>query len=130
MREPLTARFSGAVPVDDTTFSQVVGRHLKIDTVSRENLDPVPTQTAGDMSEDGHAVFELDGERRTRKNLADRSEYFDRLFFGGLGGLGRFEGPAFGVDSVTLGDNDVTFKRKGVRRTCSACPRGLRVLYR
>ena len=76
------AGFAGAVTVDDATLRQIVGRHLDIDAIAGKNADVVAAQTAGDVGQDGVAVFELDRERRAGEDLLDRTEQLERGLFG------------------------------------------------
>ena len=88
-----TAGFAGAVAVHDPAFGQIVRRHFEIDAVTRQNLDTVAAEPAGDVREDLVAVFQLDRERRRREDLFDRPENFNRALFIGLfwGRFGRFD---------------------------------------
>jgi len=80
------ARFSGAVTVDDAALREIVRRHLEIDAVARQDLDPVAPQPSGDVGQDRLPVFQLDGERRAREDLLDRAEELERRLFGRLFG--------------------------------------------
>jgi len=59
------------VAVDDSSLGQIVGRHLEIDPVARENSDAVPAQATGDVREDDVSVIELDRKGRAREDLLD-----------------------------------------------------------
>jgi len=83
------AGFAGAIAVHDAAFGEVVGRHLEIDAVAGENLDPVAPEAAGDVGQDRLAVLQLDRERRTRKDLLDRAEQLERRFLRRLLGRAR-----------------------------------------
>jgi hypothetical protein len=68
------ARFAGSIPVHDAALREIVRRHLEIDPVPRENLDPVTAQASGDVRQDRLAVLEFDREGRAREDLLDGTE--------------------------------------------------------
>ena len=79
------AGFAGAVAVHDAALREVVGRHFEFDPIAEKNLDSVTAQPAGEMRKHGMAVFEFDGEGRTRINLTNGPEDLERGFLDGFG---------------------------------------------
>jgi hypothetical protein len=82
------ACFAGAITVNNAAFGEVVWRKFEIDSIAWKNPDAVAAQTSGDVGQNDVAVLELDGKRRTRKNLLDGAGYFNRSLFGRLRRLG------------------------------------------
>src|SRR5437899_7419523 len=68
--------------VGDPTASEVVGRQLHPDAVSRQDPDEVHPQLAADVGQDPVTVLQLDGEHRVRERFDDRPLHFDRISLG------------------------------------------------
>jgi hypothetical protein len=82
------AFFTGAIPINDAAFCQIVWRKLDVYSVAGKNSYTMPAQASGDMRKDDVAVIELDGKGRARKNLFDATQHFKRGFFDILSRLG------------------------------------------
>jgi hypothetical protein len=67
-----------AVPINDSAFRQIVWRQFNVDAIAGKYPDSVAAHAAGDVGEDGMAVFELYGKCRTGENLFNAAGYLDR----------------------------------------------------
>ena len=70
------------IPIRDTPFGEVVGRHLHRDPVADEDLDVVHAHLARDVRQDLDPIVQLHAKRRVRQRLRDDSIQLDRSLFG------------------------------------------------
>ena len=80
------AHFAGAVAIDDAALREIVGRHLEIDAVAKQNFDAVAAEASGEVGEHGVPVLQLDRKRGAGINLTDGPKDLERRFFSRLGG--------------------------------------------
>lgn len=66
---------------DNTSFGQVVGRHLHRNLVSGKDPDVIHAQLSADMSKYLMPILQLYGEHRVGKLLENLSFYFYRVGF-------------------------------------------------
>jgi hypothetical protein len=66
----------------DATFGQVIRGHLHGHAVALDDLDAVHLHLAGDIGDDGDAVFEGYHVTGVRQNLGNNAFKFNKLFFG------------------------------------------------
>jgi hypothetical protein len=72
------------VPINDSAFRQIVRREFDVDAIARKYSYSVAAHAAGDVGEDGVAVFQLYGKGRTGENLFNAAGDFDRALLGVL----------------------------------------------
>jgi hypothetical protein len=99
------------VAIDDSSFGQVVGRHLEIDPITRENTNSVPAQTPGNVCEDDVSVIELDRKGRAGEDLLDAPGDLEGGFLDVLGRRFGFGGTGAGsTASVARGYGKYSLK--------------------
>ena len=69
------------VAVSDASLREVIGRHLEGDAVARQHADAIASQLAGQVSQNGAVLIELNAEKSARKFFDYGSGNFYAVFF-------------------------------------------------
>lgn len=67
-------------PINDTSFGQVVWRHLHRDGVARENADEVQPHLAANMREHGVSILQFNPKHRVGQQLLHGSVHSNHIF--------------------------------------------------
>lgn len=70
------------IAVNDTAFREIVGRHLDIDTVPRNDADEKLPHLAGEQAQYLMSVVQLDAKLSIRKSVRHHAFLFDGFLFG------------------------------------------------
>ena len=70
-----------ALPKDDPTLGEIVGRHFEMHSVAHDRADAKFTHFAGCISNNLVLVIEPDGEASIGKNFLDEAFYRQQFFF-------------------------------------------------